>query len=117
MGPGALLRLLGQFVHEQETWFEAGHTVLVAETGQTYAPGTLVSAALLRTPDAEPAELDEFAMEGIPCRFLWVFPITEAETELKLERGVEALLELIADRGLGYVTDPGRACLVTGWEP
>lgn len=115
--PAALLKQLGQFVHEQSTWFGEGHTVVVAEPGETYAPGTLVSAALLRAPEIEPAEFDELVIDGVPCRFLWVFPITEAETNLKLEQGAGALLELIEEHGLSHVLDPGRACLVTGRRP
>lgn len=115
--PGRLLRQLGQFVHESSTWFAEGHTVVVSEPGETYAPGTLVSAALLRAPEIEDEEFDELVIEGTPCRFLWAFPITEAETDLKLEQGATALLDLIEEHGLSHVIDPGRACLVTGRRP
>ena len=115
--PAALLKRLGQFVHENETWFGAGHTVLVSEPGETFAPGTLVSAALLRAPDVEHEEFNALALEGISCRFLWAFPITEAETNLKLERGTQALLDLIDEQGLSHVLDPARPCLVTGRRP
>jgi len=63
--------------------------VLVSEPGETYASGTLVSAALLRAPEVETEEFDERVIDGTPCRFLWVFPITEAETEFKLEQRSE----------------------------
>ena len=115
--PAGLLLQLGQFVHESPTWFAAGHTVLVSEPGEVYAPGTLVSAALLRAPQTEPEEFDELAIDGSPCRFLWVFPITEAETNLKLEQGTEALLALIEEHELSHVLDPARPCLVTGRQP
>ena len=114
--PAAMLKRLGQFVHENETWFGDRHTVVLSEPGETYAPGTLFSGVLLRLPTAEPDEFDELTIEGIRCRFLWAFPITEAETELKLEQGTEALLALI-DHQLDHVTDPRRPCLVTGRQP
>lgn len=69
--PGSLLKVLGQFVHERSTWFAEGHTVLVSEAGETYAPGTLVSAVLLRAPDVEARPFGEFALGGTACRFLW----------------------------------------------
>jgi hypothetical protein len=115
--PGRMLRQLGQFVHESSTWFGQGHTVLVSEPGETYAPGTLVSAALLRAPEVEDEDFDELAIEGTSYHFLWAFPITEAETNLKLEHGTRALLRLIEEQELSHVLDPGRACLVTGRRP
>ena len=39
--PAALLKQLGNFVHEHSSWFGEGHTVVVSEPGETYAPGTL----------------------------------------------------------------------------
>ena len=115
--PAALLKLLGQFVHENDTWFGRGHTVLVAEPGETYAPGTLVSAALLRAPTIEPREFGQFESAGEACRFLWAFPVTEAETNLKLEEGESTLVELIEQHRLPHVLDAGRPCLVTGMRP
>jgi hypothetical protein len=115
--PVALLRLLGQFVHEDETWFEPGHTVLVADPGETYAEHTLISAVLLRAPTAEDPRFDTLVIDDTPCRFLWAFAITEAECDLKLEHGSDALLALIAEHDLSHVIDPGRRCLVTGRPP
>ena len=115
--PGALLRMLGQFVHEDETWFEPGHTVLVAEPDETYAEHTLVSAVLLRAPAAEDPRFDTLVIDGTPCRFLWAFAITQAECDLKLEHGSDALLALIGEHDLSHVVDPGRRCLVTGRLP
>jgi hypothetical protein len=46
-----------------------------------------------------------------------VFPVTEAELQLKLERGTDALLELIGTKDVGHVLDAGRACMVTGRRP
>lgn len=115
--PGRMLKQLGQFVHENETWFGKGHTVVISDPGETYSPATLVSAALLRAPEIEQEEFGDLAIEGTRCRFLWAFPITEAETNLKLEHGTEALRALIDQHELSHVLDPRRACLVTGRKP
>jgi hypothetical protein len=115
--PAALLKQIGQFVHEQATWLGEGHTVVVSEPGEIYVQGTLVSAALIRAPSIEPPEFDELTIDKTPCRFLWAFPITDAETDLKLERGAGALLELFDEHALDHVLDPGRACMVTGRTP
>lgn len=115
--PAALLKHLGRFIHEQQTYFEPGHSVALAEPGETYAPGTLVAGALLLPPSLEAPEFDRLSIRGIPCRFLWVHPITEAEMKLKLERGTDALIELMNTRGLSPAIDPRRACLLTGRTP
>jgi hypothetical protein len=67
--------------------------------------------------EVEDEDFDELAIEGTSCHFLWAFPITEAETNLKLEHGMRALLRLIEEQELSHVLDPGRACLVTGRRP
>ena len=115
--PGALLRMLGQFVHEDQTWFEPGHTVLVAEPDEIYAEHTLISAVLLRAPTAEDPRFEALVIDDTPCQFLWAFPITEAECDLKLEHGTDALLALISEHDLSHVVDPGRRCLVSGRLP
>ncbi len=115
--PAELLKHLGRFIHEQQTYFEPGHSVAVAEPGETYAPGTLLAGALLLPPSLEEPEFDRLSICGIPCRFLWVHPITEAEMKLKLERGTDALIELMNQRALSPVIDPHRACLVTERAP
>jgi hypothetical protein len=115
--PAAMLRRVGQFVHEHETWLAQGHTVTLSEPGETYAPGTPFSAVLLRAPDIEDPDFDELEIEGVPCRFLWAFPITQAETDHKLEHGSAALLELVHQHDPGHILNPARACLITGRTP
>jgi hypothetical protein len=115
--PARLLKRLGSYVHEHSTWLGPNDTVAVSEPGESYAPGTLVSGALLLAPRVEPEGFDPLIIDGVPCRFLWVFPVTEAELQLKLERGTDALLELIGTKDVGHVLDAGRACMVTGRRP
>ena len=43
--------------------------------------------------------------------------MTEAELQRKIERGADALLDLIAQKNPGHVLDAGRACMVTGRRP
>ncbi|MEJ7764251.1 MAG: suppressor of fused domain protein [Acidimicrobiales bacterium] len=115
--PAGLLRHLGSFVHEAETYFAPGHSVRVADPGAVYSPGTPFQAAFLLPPWFEPKGFDDLQIEGIPCRFLWVCPITEAETDLLVNRGANALLSLMGERRLSHIIDPNRACLVTGNHP
>ena len=113
--PAALLRLLGQFVHEHQTWLDVGHTVTLSEPGAVYAPGTNISAVLLRAPTVE--SFQQLMIDGTSCRFLWAFPITEAECDFALEQGPEALLSIIETQAPSHMIDPGRACLLRGRRP
>lgn len=115
--PAALLRQVGEFVHEASTWLDEEHTVVVSEPGETYASGTLTAAVLLLAPRVEPAEFNELVIDGTACRFLCMIPITEAETNLKVEQGGPALVGLIEEHGLSHVVNPARPCLVTGRRP
>ena len=115
--PEGMLRLLGEFVHENETWYAPGHTVLLAEPGEVHVPGTLISAVLFRSPTAEPAEFDELEIDGEPCRFLWAYPITEAERSFAVDNGADALRTLIAASAVDLGLEPPRQCLVSGRRP
>lgn len=116
--PASLLFLLGHFVHDEKTWFGPHHTVTVAEPGQMYSPGTLFSAVfLLPPPPVEAKEFNELVIDDIACSFLWVFPITQAEADLKVEKGFESLVALMQEHEIGHILDPKRPCMVTGHRP
>jgi len=44
--------------------------------------------------------------------FLWVVPLTSPECNLKLEKGVEAILDLFTEKRHPHVFDPARASYV-----
>ena len=115
--PEGMLRLLGEFVHENKTWYVPGHTVLLAEPGEVYVPRTLISAVLFRSPTAESPEFDELEIDGEPCRFLWAYPITAAERSYAVDNGADALRTLIAASAFDLGLQPRRRCLVSGRQP
>ena len=115
--PARLLKQLGNFVHDQSTWFGGGHTVRLAEPGQTLGDATLFTTALLLPPWPEVPTFDQFQLDRIPCRFLWVVPITEDEENFSLDKGAQALVALMRKANVSHVIDPSRSCLVTGKAP
>lgn len=112
--PVEMLLRLGRFVHDERSWFAPGHTVALAEPGESCDPGTLFSGVMLLAPEMEPDGFDDLVVDATPCRFLWVVPLTEAELGLALDKGVTALRGLLDQHGVGHVIDADRACTVTG---
>jgi hypothetical protein len=112
-----LLRRLGRFAHEQRTFLGPGHTVAFTNPATPFAERSLLAAVLLTPPIFEESALDRLAIDGEPVRFLNVVPITAAELDVKLERGLDALYDLLAENDLHQVVDVHRACLATGETP
>jgi hypothetical protein len=55
---------------------------------------------------------DELKLGGDPVSFLWVVPLSAAECNLKLEKGLGALLNLFTQHRHPYVFDPTRKSYV-----
>ena len=115
--PFRLLKFLGRFVHEYRTFLAPGHTVAESDPPEPYMNNTLLSMALLLSPVLEEEGFDQLAIEGTPCRFLWVWPITNDEGRLKIKVGLQALLGRLVDAGVSPIIDPSRPCAVTGKRP
>jgi hypothetical protein len=112
-----LLRRLGRFAHEQRTFLGPGHTVAFENPPRPLADDTLLAAVLLTPPIFEEPAFDRLSIDGDEVRFLNVVPITSAELDVKLERGLDALYDVLANGDLHQIVDLGRACLVTGETP
>ena len=112
-----LLRRLGRFAHEQRTFLGPGHTVAFTNPPTPITDGTLLSAVLLTPPIFEDPAFDRLSIDGDDVRFLNVVPVTPAELEVKLEKGLDAAYDLLANGDLHQIVDLHRACLVTGEQP
>jgi len=92
-----LLRVMAHFPHDNKTWLGPGHTM---PNGDPPAPlfedtpdlDSLVFSASIVSPDNTLAE--RLVLNGDPVSFLWVVPITAAECEFKLQKGMDALYDL-----------------------
>jgi hypothetical protein len=94
---GELLRRMAHFPHDNATWLHWGHTM---PNGQPPAPifddGPLDSLFFMPSivrPDSELGK--RLLWQGEPINLVWCVPITTAECNLKLERGADALYDVV----------------------
>ena len=108
------MRWLAHFPHNQKTWIGSGHTIPNGNPPEPmWGSKDLDTILLLETivqSDAElPRKLD---LAGDPVHFLWIVPLTTAECELKLEKGLGAILNLFDKNRHPHVFDAARASYV-----
>jgi len=110
----ATLRWLAHFPHNQGTWLGMGHTIPNGAPPEPFwGSGVLDTILLLPTIVQKDAALPEqLKIAGEPVHFLWVVPISTPECNLKLEKGVEAILDLFTIHRHPHVFDPNRASYV-----
>lgn len=99
-----MLRFMARFPFEYQTWLAVGHTVPNGNPPSPIAPGSLLTTALFLPPLFEPGGfVDGLTLSGEKVNFLWLQPITDAECQLKLARGAEALIDLMEEHQLSPV--------------
>ena len=105
------MRWLAHFPHDQRTWIGAGHTVPNGDPPAPFWGSKTLDTVLFVPPivkkDATlPLELQPGG-EGV--HFLWMVPLTTPECNLKLERGLAAILDLFEQNRHPHVFDANRA--------
>jgi hypothetical protein len=110
----SLLRHLAHFPHDNRTWFGHGHTMANGQPSQSLFPDSDLDSFLFLSsvlkPDSTLAE--ELVINSDPVNLLWVVPITTPESDLKLERGINALLDLFGERQHPFILDEQRRSYV-----
>jgi hypothetical protein len=106
--PLTLLQTLAQFPHEYATWLWVGHTVPNDDPPQPYAPDTALCGAVLATPVLVPDAFDTCRAGDREVHFHSVIPLHADEMQLKLERGAEALFDLLGAAGITEGLIPDR---------
>jgi len=106
-----MVRFLAHFPFDHSTWLGTGHTVPNGDPPQPmFENNKLVAVVLTGTVvRADTVLADRLVLDGDPVEFLWPIPITEAELELKLSRGYDALMDLFNDVEHPVVLAPSRA--------
>ena len=116
--PVRLLKMLARLPHEYETWLGMGHTVPNGDPAEPYADNTSFTCALIMPPLSAPEEFHTLQLDHQPeIHFYSILPLYEAETNFKLGRGLDALLDKLDAAGVRDVVDIHRpnACQRRKW--
>lgn len=111
--PIRLLKTLARLPHDFGTWLGWGHSIPNGDPARPYAPGTLLTGAVIIPPFQLGSAFFELPGEP-PLHIFQVLPVTSAEMDRKLEAGLDGLLEAMeaADDGVYGPIDPARKSLV-----
>lgn len=99
-----------------------GHTLDVGRTlpiGQPWLPGGTLDHLLVAVPYPFGPMLGDFRSGRHQAQLLWLVPITRSESELRHEKGLDALESRLESSGIDY-TDPSRtdvSMLRRRWTP
>ena len=114
--PIRMLKSLARLPHLYATWLGPGHSVPNGDPAEPYAPGTKLCGAIVVRPVTVRRE---FALlEVSPTKhvaFYSVVPIFSSEMRLKLDKGSDALFELMDARKIDDVIDPQRKNVARKW--
>jgi hypothetical protein len=107
--PVRLLKQLARLPHEHETWLGWGHTIPNGDPPVPYSSNTGLCCALLLAPETTPGAFDrlEIGPDKV-VNFYALYPLYREEMDLKLERGTQALLSLLAEEGVTEILDVNR---------
>lgn len=85
---------MARLPHEHETWLDLGHTIANEDPPVPYAGTTKLAGCMVVSPRSLGASFED--VPGEPAlRILQLLPITAAELAFKLERGSQALIEML----------------------
>lgn len=103
------LKTLARFPHEHNTWLGSGHTIPNGDPAQPFAPNTEMSTMLVLEPVGVDKDFWELRVsDDKSIKFFNLVPLYAEETQLKLNKGMEALLEKLEQHGASLVMDAAR---------
>jgi hypothetical protein len=107
------LKKLARLPHEYSTWLGFGHSIPNGDPPAPFAPDTGLCGWVLLPPLEVPPEARQVRLQDGNVVHLYVLhALHRDEMELKLSRGMDALLDLFERANLSEVLDPGRPSLV-----
>lgn len=93
--PVRWLKTLARFPHEYDTWLSFGHTLPNEDPPQPYADNTELCCALVMPPLDVPKDFRQLtAADGTAIHFYAFVPLYREEMEMKLQQGLDPLLDL-----------------------
>ena len=107
--PYTLLQDLARLPHAYETLLWSGHTVPNGDPPEPYAPNTKLCGALIALPVFPGLEgFKTLELGDRTIHFFAVYPLHADEMKLKLDKGLEALYDLLDDANLTEILDRDR---------
>ena len=103
------LKMLARFPHEYHTWLGFGHTLPNGEEAAPLADDTRLGCLLLLTALSLPEEFQTLTLSPAKTvQFYTLYPIYPEEMTLKMEQGVNALIDRFEDYDIRDVLDLTR---------
>ncbi|RZK29737.1 MAG: suppressor of fused domain protein, partial [Hymenobacter sp.] len=103
------LKMLARLPHEYHTWLGFGHTVPNGEDAEPFADNTGLGCLLLLTAISLPEEFQRLKIEAAKTiQFYTLFPLYREEMELKMNQGVDALLDRFIEHNVSDVVNVAR---------
>ncbi len=108
------LRWLAHFPHTYKTWVGSGHTIPNGNPPEPFWGSDCLDTILFLEPIVRRDQTlaDKLKLADDPVSFLWVVPLSTPECNLKLEKGLGAILNLFTQHRHPYVFDPARKSYV-----
>ncbi|SNR63853.1 suppressor of fused domain protein [Hymenobacter mucosus] len=107
--PIGWMKFIARFPHEYRTWLGSGHTIPNGENAAPFASNTKLGCMMLLPSLSLPGEFHELKIsEEKTIYFYSLYAIYKEEMHLKMNKGVEALLEKFDEQGISDVLDITR---------
>jgi hypothetical protein len=103
------LKKLARLPHEYETWLGAGHTIPNGDPPAAFDPETALACWLLLPPITVPTEGRTVSLaDGRAVHLYALHALHPDETTLKLEKGIDAVIDAFDRAKVSEVLDPKR---------
>lgn len=103
------LKYLARFPHKLDTFLGWGHTIPNGDPAEPYADNTELNCIIILPQLSHPDEFDQLVIDDDKTiHFMGIVPLYQEETDLKLRKGTEALLEKLEKHGVTDVLDIAR---------
>ena len=113
--PIGTMKFLARLPHLYATWLGVGHTVPNGDPAAPYHPGAPFTGVVLLPPvGLLPEAWTVVAPDGRRVVLLSPVFLTTAEMDCKLQRGLDALFDLLDEHGVNELFDVNRAPMVVG---
>ena len=103
------LKTLARFPHEYDSWLALGHTLPNGDPAEPFADNTALCCALLMPPIGSPTEFGRLNINDEKTIHFYAFvPIYREEMELKLDQGLDPLIDKLDAHGVTELLDVQR---------